>query len=104
MAVEESSDSKIVYSIIDIDVKDPDEYKRYSEGYKESMEKYGGKVLVKGGQFEMIEGDRAPKRMVIQQWPSAERFKQWYNSEEYAPWKALRLKSAVANIILIEGV
>ena len=52
----------------------------------------------------MIEGDWAPERLVIQQWPSVERFKEWYNSEEYAPWKELRHKSAVANIILIEGV
>ena len=103
MTVEESSDSKIVYAVMDIDIKDPAEFKRYAEGYKWTMEKYGGKALVRGGRFEMIEGDWAPERLVIQQWPSVERFKEWYNSEEYAPWKELRQKSAVANIILIEG-
>jgi len=33
-----------------------------------------------------------------------EQARRWYDCEEYKPWKEARLKAAVTNIILVEGM
>lgn len=58
----------------------------------------------RGGQFEVMEGDWNPRRIVIHQWPSLEAFHRWYNSEEYKHWKELRQRAAVARVVVVEGL
>ena len=47
------------------------------------MEKYGGEYIVRGGKTEVLEGDWKPKRIVVLEFESAERAKEWLNCEEY---------------------
>ena len=68
-----------------------------------TVEKYGGKFLIRGGKFEKLEGDWHPTRVVLLEFPSLEQAKRWYNSEEYREPKALRFKTAKTNLILVEG-
>ncbi len=68
-----------------------------------TIEKYGGKILVRGGKFERLEGEWEPKRVVIVEFPSFEQAKRWYDSEDYREPKALRLRTSKANLILVEG-
>lgn len=49
------------------------------------------------------EGDWYPKRIVVLEFPSVERAKQWWSSEEYAPAKALRQRIATTQMIVIKG-
>ena len=42
--------------------------------------------------------------MVVIEFPSMEKARNWYHSPEYAPALALRLKCANAKLILVEGV
>ena len=71
------------YVIVDIDVKDPEGYARYRDLAPGAVEQYGGKYLARGGKTELLEGEWQPKRLVILQFDSAERAKQWLHSEEY---------------------
>lgn len=76
----------------------------YVEKYRiPTIEKYGGKFLVKGHRGEVLEGSWESNLMVVQEFPSVEQFKQWYHSEDYRPWKALRQSCADVNVILTEG-
>jgi uncharacterized protein (DUF1330 family) len=54
--------------------------------------------------MEMLEGDWAPKRLVVLEFPSFERAKEFYNSEEYGPVKAIRLNSTISKMVLVDGV
>ena len=94
------------YTVLDVDVKDPDLFDEYVKGYSPTVEKYGGRFLVSpnGGRFERITGDWVPKRIVLVRWPSMEAYHRWRDSEEYRPWNELRQKAAVPNIILVEGL
>ena len=56
-----------------------------------------------GGATETVEGDWKPKRMVIIEFESVARAREWYNSEEYAPALAIRLKAAKSRLIIVEG-
>jgi uncharacterized protein (DUF1330 family) len=69
-----------------------------------TVEKYGGRFVVRGGSTETLEGQWAPKRLVIIQFDSVERAKQWWASEDYREAKALRQRTAITNLVVIEGV
>ena len=91
------------YVIVDIDIQDAALYDEYRERVPATIEKYGGKFLVRGGRFEQLEGTWQPTRLVLLEFPSMEQAKRWYDSQEYREPKALRLKASKANLILVEG-
>lgn len=95
---------KKAYNIVNIiEIRDQEKFNEYVVGHIPSIEKFGGKFLVKGYPGEILEGSWDNNIMVIHEFPSIERFKEWYNSEDYRPWKALRQSCADVNVILTEG-
>lgn len=91
------------YIIIDIDIHDPQTYEEYKKLAPPSIAQYGGKYLTRGGTTEVLEGDWVPKRLVILQFESMERAKEWLNCSEYAVARRMRHQSANSNMILTEG-
>ncbi|MGH7392477.1 MAG: DUF1330 domain-containing protein [Candidatus Rokuibacteriota bacterium] len=91
------------YIIVDIEVTDPAAFEEYRKQVPATVQKYGGRFLVRGGAMEVVEGDWRPKRVVVLEFPSMEQAKRWYDSEEYRAPKALRLKTSRGRIILVEG-
>ena len=71
------------YVIVEIEVTDPVGYEEYKKQAAATVHKYGGKYIVRGGRTEVLEGDWEPKRIVILQFDSMERAKEWLNCEEY---------------------
>ena len=53
------------YIIVEIDVVDPVGYEEYKKLAGATVEKYGGKYIVRGGKTEVLEGDWKPKRIVV---------------------------------------
>lgn len=92
------------YCIVDVEVIDPAGFEEYRQLVPATVQKYGGRFLVRGGAAETLEGDWQPKRVVVLEFPSLEQAKCWYNSEDYRDPKALRFKTAKSNLILVEGV
>jgi len=92
------------YVIADLDVTDPVGFEEYRKVVPATIEKYGGRYLVRGGAMETLEGDWPWKRVVVLEFPSLEQAKRWYNSEDYRDPKALRFKTAKTKVILVDGV
>lgn len=92
------------YIIVEIEVTDPVGYEKYKNLAGATVEKYGGKYIVRGGKTEVLEGDWEPKRIVVLEFPSADRAKAWLNSEEYREPRKMRHATARTNMILVEGV
>jgi uncharacterized protein (DUF1330 family) len=92
------------YVIVDLEVTDPGVFAEYREQVPATVAKYGGKFIVRGGNFEVLEGSWHPKRVVMLEFPSMEQAKKWYDSEDYRGPKAVRFKSSRANLVLVEGV
>ena len=44
------------YWIAHVDVADPDGYKAYMKANSEAFRKYGARFVVRGGQYEVMEG------------------------------------------------
>lgn len=91
------------YVIVDIDVKDPARYEEYKKMTPASLAAYGGRFVVRGGRTETLEGNWAPRRLVVLEFADAERARAWWGSPEYAPAKALRQATADSEMILVEG-
>jgi uncharacterized protein (DUF1330 family) len=53
------------YFIVDNEVTDPAGFEEYRKQVAGTVEKYGGKFLVRGGQIQTLEGDWKPKRIVV---------------------------------------
>ena len=92
------------YIIADVDVTDPEVFEEYRGQVSATIEKYGGKYLVRGGAVEQVEGDWTPNRLVILEFESMEQAKEWYYSDEYKGPKALRHRSANTNAIFVAGL
>ena len=91
------------YIVVQIDVRDAATYEAYKAEAPASIAAYGGRYLVRGGPVVQLEGSWAPKRLVILEFPSAERARAWWASTEYGPAKAVRQASAHTEMILIDG-
>lgn len=93
------------YFIVDQrEVTDPDTMKEYSAGVGATIAKYNGKPLVRGGAFEVVEGDYQPRRMIILEFSDMATLKAWYDSDDYAELKEMRKSSSSSNIIAVEGM
>jgi len=91
------------YIIVDITIHDPVVYEKYKELAPAGIATYGGKYLVRGARTTVLEGTWNPKRLVILQFPSADKARAWWNSEEYAEAKAMRQSCATTQMLLVEG-
>ena len=92
------------YVIVEIDILDPAGYEEYKKLAGATVEKYGGKYIVRGGAIEVLEGDWEPKRIVVLEFESMQRAKEWLNCEEYREPRKMRHRSAKTNMIGVEGV
>ncbi len=91
------------YVISSIKVTDPAAYANYRALSGPSVEQYGGRFLVRGGAYEVLEGDWDPQRVVVVAFDDAEQARRWWFSAEYEAAKTVRREAATANFILIEG-
>jgi uncharacterized protein (DUF1330 family) len=92
------------YLVVEIEVTDAEVYEKYKELAPASIAAYGGRYLVRGGAVETLEGEWSPKRLVILEFPSLERAREWWSGAEYERAKALRQAAARTQMILVEGL
>ena len=92
------------YVIVEIDIIDPAGFEEYKKLASATVEKYGGKYIVRGGRTEVLEGDWKPKRFVVLQFESMQRAKDWLNCEEYREPRKMRHRTAKTRMILVEGI
>jgi uncharacterized protein (DUF1330 family) len=92
------------YVIVENDIVDPAGYEEYKKLAGATVEKYGGKYIVRGGKTEALEGDWNPKRIVILEFESMDRAKEWLNCEECREPRKMRRRTAKTKMIVVEGV
>jgi uncharacterized protein (DUF1330 family) len=92
------------YVIVDIQVTDPVRYEDYKKAAGATLEAYDGKFIVRGGAAETLEGSWTPGRIVVLEFPTVERAREWWSSDAYGPAKQLRWETANTEMILVQGV
>ena len=91
------------YVIAEVEVTDPALYDEYRGKVQATVDAYGGRFLVRGGEAKRLEGNRPLRRLVVLEFPSVEQAQNWYDSKEYGPLKELRFRAANAHLTLVAG-
>jgi uncharacterized protein (DUF1330 family) len=85
-------------------VVDPVAYKRYTDGVPDLIAKYGGRVLARGGRFEILEGPDKFRRFVVIEFPTFEQGVACFRSDEYNAIAAFRRSGAgEVETIMVDG-
>jgi uncharacterized protein (DUF1330 family) len=90
------------YWVARVDVNDPEVYKNYTSSNGVAFAKFGGRFLVRAGQFQSMEGASRGRNVVIE-FPSYQAALDCWNSPEYKAAKAKQQGSAQMDLIIIEG-
>src|SRR6266700_7628557 len=92
------------YVISELEVRDPVAIETYRSVAAKSIAHYGGRYLVRGGAAEVAEGGPPVKSIVVVEFPSMERLREWYASPEYAEALKVRQTALDRRLIFVEGV
>jgi uncharacterized protein (DUF1330 family) len=92
------------FVIVEVTIHDLKEYEEYKKLTPQAIAAFNGKFIVRGGQTITLEGDWNPERIVVLEFPTVERAKEWWNSEIYSKAKVIRQRAAKTKMIIVEGI
>jgi len=92
------------YVISEVDVKDAAGFEAYRTVAAKTIAQYGGHYLVRGGVANLAEGGPPPKNIIVVEFPSMERLREWYASPEYAEALKHRRRALDRRLIFVEGI
>ena len=92
------------YVIADVEVTNPELFEEYRKLVPATVEAFGGRYVVRGGDSEVVEGDWTPSRTVVIEFESFEQAKAWHSSEMYAGPKQMRIDSTNSSVIIVDGL
>jgi uncharacterized protein (DUF1330 family) len=86
-------------------IVDAAEYKKYTDRVPAIIAKYHGKVLARGGKFQIMEGPKKFARFIVIEFPTFDEAVACFNSPEYDEAAAFRRAGAgeVENVIVDGG-
>lgn len=85
-------------------IHDPVEYKKYTDLVPAIIQSHGGKVLARGGNYQIMEGPETFKRFVVIEFPSLQAGIDCFESPEYKAAAAFRRAGAgVVENVIVEG-
>ena len=92
------------YLVADMSITDPELFAEFAEAVPATVQQYGGRYLIRGGELEVAQGDWTPNRLVVIEFESVDQAKAWYDSPEYEGPKQTLARSSKSNFVFIEGV
>jgi len=95
--------SKPAYLVVDARSSDPARMQEYRRLAQTAVEKFGGRYLVRGGEYEVLEGGWRPERLVVVEFPSREAAKSFYGSPEYVAAREARAGVSDFDMLLAEA-
>lgn len=91
------------YVIAQMTVTDPTAFADYPGQAGPTVAAFGGRYVVRGGAIDRMEGDWRPGRVVVIEFASMDEARAWYDSQIYEEAKALRIRSTVSSLMIVEG-
>lgn len=95
------------YVIVDVGLRSPADqtaFEEYATRTDELLAAAGAEVVAFDPTPKVLEGDWAPRTVVIQRYPDADAVTRLNASDAYAPLKELRQRIADTNVIVVDGV
>ena len=92
------------YIVVELTVTNPGaQFEEYRAAVGATVEAFGGRFLVRGGDPRLLEGDHPAGRVVVLEFDSQERALAWYNSPAYQKILRLRTDNALSRMLCAAG-
>ena len=92
------------YVLSEVETRDRAAMESYRTLAAQSIARHGGRYLARGGAAELVEGGPPPGTIIIVEFPSMARAREWYASPEYAEALKLRQAALERRLMFVEGV
>jgi uncharacterized protein (DUF1330 family) len=92
------------YVISEVEMRDAAGFEAYRIIAAKTIAQYGGRYLVRRGVANLVEGSPPPKTIIVVEFPTMERLREWYASSEYAEALKVRQTALDRRLIFVEGV
>ena len=93
------------YWIARAKINDPAQYKKYTDPIAPVIDEHGGRILVRGGHYQVLEGTKKFERHAVIEFPSMKAVLACYHSKEYQAARQFRLGNAGENeLVIVEGI
>ena len=95
----------VAYWLARARIVDPVEYKKYADLVPAIIDRYDGKILARGGAFQILEGPENFERHIVIEFPSLERAEACFHSPEYRQAATFRRDGAGINeLVIVESI
>jgi uncharacterized protein (DUF1330 family) len=85
-------------------ITDPVAYKKYTDRIPDIMKRHGGKVLARGGRYQIMEGPQDFHRFVVIEFPTLEQAVACFESPEYQEASTFRRNGGgIVENVIVEG-
>ena len=91
------------YIYVEMTIKDPEGFKQYTALSAPAVQAAGGRYIVRGAQPEFLEGSTDANRIVIVEFDTAAKAREFYHSAAYQAARLKRLSAAEFRRTLVEG-
>jgi uncharacterized protein (DUF1330 family) len=91
------------YWIARAKITDPTTYKEYTDRVPEIISRYGGKVLARGGRYQIMAGPENFQRFVVIEFPTFERAVACFESPQYQEASVFRQAGGVVETVIVDG-
>lgn len=93
------------YVIGQLDIRDPEGYQAYLDGFLPSFTRHGGELLATSSQeTQVLEGTWAHPRTVLMRFPDVAAARAWHSDPEYRELSRIRHRTAEANLVIVDGL
>ena len=86
-----------------LSVSDPETFSAYQQAAGPTLAQYGGKILGGGTNVEVADGTWSPVGMVVIEFESMAKAKEWYNSQEYSAIKSQRHDNTDSGLVFLDA-
>jgi len=91
------------YFIAEVQVTDPATMQKYGQQIAATLAPFHHKYLVRSHDIQALEGEPPKGSVVVIQFDSMEKAREWYDSPAYAAIKPLRQSAATSRIYIVQG-
>jgi uncharacterized protein (DUF1330 family) len=91
------------YFYVELEVTDPAAYEAYRTAVPDIISAHGGRILVRSGDPQPLDGNVPQRRRVIVEFDSHEAVKTFYDSDAYQAVLPIRLNASNGFVCLLTG-
>ncbi len=92
------------YFVAEVDVHDLATMQKYGAKVPDTLAPFNHQYLVRSSKIQPLEGDPPKGGIVVIQFDSAQKAREWYDSAAYAAIRPLRQASSTSRIYIVEGL